>query len=430
MSMNEACRSRVEAAAGAGAEKAQCALSVTEKHAISFEGGDISLFRTTKDLNIQLSAIFDGRHGSLAANQEDTGTIDSEIRDLVASAASSPVDSACDIAPFRVAENLEDGVAGPEPEKMYDRVEEFLESVKKRYPEVTFRTAWLSFVREEKCLRNSNGLVVNSKAGRYELLVVFCSRKGGKTSTFNAFVGYSRDLNAPLLEWGRADSLLKESVEHTEAKPIDGKFTGDIIVSPECMGDFIRFVANYLRDGRIMSGSSEFKGKLGAVVAAPEFTLRSLPLSGELATGYFTTKDGFKANDIAIVEKGILRSLLLSQYAANKTGLPYSGNDGECYVVDAGGSELSGLVRNIKKGLLVTRVSGSDPNEKGDFSGVAKSSFYIEDGEIKFPVSETMISVNIPQMLLNIKGISRERINSGDSVCPWMAFSGVTISGR
>jgi len=61
---------------------------------------------------------------------------------------------------------------------------------------------------------------------------------------------------------------------------------------------------------------------------------------------------------------------------------------------------------------------------------VAKNSYYIEDGEIKYPVSETMIAGNLKDLLKSIKHISRETVNDGGSVFPWITFSGVTISGK
>ena len=84
----------------------------------------------------------------------------------------------------------------------------------------------------------------------------------------------------------------------------------------------------------------------------------------------------------------------------------------------------------LLEGLLVARFSGGRPNENGDFSGIAKNSYYIENGKILYPVSETMISGNIPQMFLNITGISRERTDFGAQVLPWIAFKDISISGK
>jgi len=61
---------------------------------------------------------------------------------------------------------------------------------------------------------------------------------------------------------------------------------------------------------------------------------------------------------------------------------------------------------------------------------VAKNSYYIENGEIQYPISESMITGNIKDMLLNIKEISSGRVNNGESLYPWITFSGITVSGK
>jgi len=414
-----------------GAQKAQCLVVETEKHIMNFETGSVSMFRTSRDLDVRVTALFDGRRGDISLNGSAAGGLDAAMAELEASAASAEADPAWDIAPFRPPEQRERAVPGPAPETMHARIKEFYTEAKRLYPGLNFLLAWLSFTSEIKCLRNSNGLAAESACGVYELALVFCTKAAGKTSTFNHFVGSSKDLGRPLLDWGGLDRLLRESGEHAAARSLSEKFVGEIVVSPECLWDFFRYIFNdCLKDGRVISGTSIYRDKLDCPIAHRELSVRSLPSSPELATGYSLTKDGFMARDLTLIENGVLKSFILSSYAAGKTGLPYVSNDGECYVIEPGRKSFSELIRNVERGLLVTRFSGAEPNEKGDFSGIAKNSFYIEGGKILFPVSETMISGNIPRMLQEISGISKERVNSGYSIYPWIACAGITVSGK
>ena len=84
----------------------------------------------------------------------------------------------------------------------------------------------------------------------------------------------------------------------------------------------------------------------------------------------------------------------------------------------------------VKKGVLLSRFSGGMPSSNGDFSRVAKNSYYIEEGEIRHPLSETMIAGNLVDLLMQLQDISTERINFGSSIIPWLRFSGVTVSGK
>jgi len=78
----------------------------------------------------------------------------------------------------------------------------------------------------------------------------------------------------------------------------------------------------------------------------------------------------------------------------------------------------------------MARFSGGNPSNSGDFSGVAKNSYLIKEGEIAQALTETMVSGNFADMLRNITAISLERVDYGYAVLPWVAVSGVTISGK
>ena len=83
---------------------------------------------------------------------------------------------------------------------------------------------------------------------------------------------------------------------------------------------------------------------------------------------------------------------------------------------------------SVKEGILITRFSGGRPNDRGDFSGIAKNSYYIKDGKLAFPIQETTVSGNMVDLLQNITGISVERLNFGSSILPWVKVSGITAS--
>lgn len=431
MSITEIGGNYLEELGKTGVKKAQCVLTNSEKHILAFESDRVSTFRTSRAFDARILAISGGKGASLSASCIDAPGIARAAAEAAAAVAAAPIDPALDITAPGPARTFNNGVRGPDAEKMFMRVSEFVLEVKSRYPALKFQTAYLSYTRETKLITNSLGLSMEAKTGLYEMALIFCSSVGGGTSSFNHYVGCVKNLDVPLMAWEGVERLLRQSAELVEARPLAGKFKGDIVVSPECLWDFLSFIANSaIKDNKLLAGISPYNGRLGQRLAVSEFTLRSLPVSGRLASGYAVTKEGEVAEDVDIIKRGILKNYLLSGYAAAKIGLKRVANDGECFVVEPGNSRMEDMIGSIKKGLLVTRFSGANPNDKGDFSGIAKNSFYIEDGKIRFPVSETMISANIPEMLLNIMDISKERINSGYSVYPWISFSGINISGR
>ncbi|MBQ3664082.1 MAG: TldD/PmbA family protein, partial [Clostridia bacterium] len=117
-------------------------------------------------------------------------------------------------------------------------------------------------------------------------------------------------------------------------------------------------------------------------------------------------------------------------YASNKLHLPRGGNDSFSLVMAPGDKTLDEIVSSIEKGILVGRFSGGQPSSNGDFSGVAKNSFLIENGKIGPALSETMISGNLADMLFRLRDVSSELVEDGMSVLPYAAFDGITVSGK
>ena len=99
-------------------------------------------------------------------------------------------------------------------------------------------------------------------------------------------------------------------------------------------------------------------------------------------------------------------------------------------VMRPGDRSVEEHIASNDKGIQVGRISGGPPRTNGDFSGVAKNSFLIENGKITHAVSETMISGNLADMLQNVVAISRDRVADGYSVLPYAAFDGLTVSGK
>ena len=131
-----------------------------------------------------------------------------------------------------------------------------------------------------------------------------------------------------------------------------------------------------------------------------------------------------------MIEDGVLKSFMLSLYVANKSGFARAKNSSFALVMKNGDTPYADMIKNIKKGIIVGRFSGGNPGTNGDFSGIAKNSFLIEDGEIKGAVSETMINGNLAELLQNVVAVSKETITDGNCVLPYVAVDKIVISGK
>ena len=165
-------------------------------------------------------------------------------------------------------------------------------------------------------------------------------------------------------------------------------------------------------------------------MADGRFSLALAPLHPSIVGGERYTDEGFLSENYSLIEEGILKSFQLSDYAARKTGLARGRNGSDYnFVVAPGPVSRDDMIKGIDQGILVGRFSGGDPANSGDFSGVAKNSYRIEQGVIKEALTETMINGNLADLLMHIRAISLEQVKDGSSLLPWIAFDGVLISG-
>jgi len=412
----------------AGADKAQCLLEDSEKNELNVDAGEFSLLRTIFDSNLTMTALKNDQKGTVSINKTTGEAIDEAVQQVIKLAESSPPDAAHDISPKQPVKEFSGGNDAPDLDMMYDRFQEFVEYVKLTSPLTILEQSIFDFTRRQNYLGNTNQVDFTISKGIYNFWAMFTSKEGKNSSSFNYSGFYANQIEQPLYRYGSLDMLLKQSSEQIHTKPLPKKFTGEIIVAPDCVDTFVRYATMYLRDHYLITGNSIFKDKLNESIADKKLTLHSKPVSEEIEAGYFVTEDGYETQNSTIIEKGVLRTFLLSLYGANKTGRDRAVNSGFAYVMDAGDVAYDEMVKSVKKGILLQRFSGGTPSDNGDFSGVAKNSYYIEDGKIQYPLIETMVSGNIGSLLHFIKDISQERINFGSDIYPWIKFDGVTIS--
>ena len=420
----------IDALLTAGAHKAQCVLHQTEKHELNVVAGEISLLRTTYDTQLSLTSILDQKQGSVTINQLDQVSLDNSIQEVIALTQSSTVDPAYDIAEQQAPKEFFSGPESPDLDRMYDKLARYLAYCQTTYPNTMQEEVNFDFTLKHTFLQNSNGVDFSARQGLYNFMTMFTSKEGKDTSSFNATGFSTKSFDDELHEYGTVNTLLKQSGEQVRTQPLAQPFTGDLIITPDCLEEFIEFITGYLRDYALISGNSIFKDQLQNPIASEKFTLHSCPMSEEIADGYFFTHDGYEAQNSPIIQDGILQTFLLSLYGSRKTNRARAVNEGGAYIIEPGATPADNMIKSVYQGVLLSRFSGGNPSENGDFSGVAKNSYYIERGEILYPLRETMISGNLLSLLKNIRHISQERINFGRAILPWMQVSNINISGK
>lgn len=115
--------------------------------------------------------------------------------------------------------------------------------------------------------------------------------------------------------------------------------------------------------------------------------------------------------DRNIIDSGVLSTYLLTSYSARKLGLTNTGHAGGIYnwTLSHTGQTFDELVKQMGTGLIVTEVMGQGVNGvTGDYSRGA-AGFYVENGEILYPVEEITIAGNLKEMYRNMVAVGKEQ---------------------
>ncbi|MCL1884992.1 MAG: TldD/PmbA family protein [Defluviitaleaceae bacterium] len=415
----------------AGADKASGRAHKSRTDEFNIEANKFTLMRTIFNDSLNLKALVGGRKGVTITNKLDKASIDEAVKNCIALAKSAEPDDAEDIA--TLVENKDFDTVGGEPDMtgLFNRSKEYLEQVRDALPKVMIESFSSVYNCGETAFVNSNGVCFSSKNDYYHFNSMFVGKDGEKSSSFNYGGALLADTSAPFIQAGMHRRLLEEAEKSINARMVDEKFIGKIIVTPAC-GDMIweTILDCFLGDRSMIEGTSRWKDALNTVVADKKLTFRASPHNPKMVSANQFTQDGFITRDADFIKDGVLKAFDLSLYGANKTGKPRADTASHNIEVYSGDTSLDDMIKGVDRGILLNRFSGGSPGASGDISGVAKNSFLIENGVITDALQETMISFNILDALKNITAISKERIHNGLSLLPWCCFDGITVSGK
>lgn len=170
-------------------------------------------------------------------------------------------------------------------------------------------------------------------------------------------------------------------------------------------------------EGRSFLSKAGGGTKLGEKLVDERVTIYSDPTDPRLPVASWGG-DGLPRNRVNWIEKGVIKNLAYSRFWAQKKGVqPLAGAGG--YIMEGGTQSLAELIKGTEKGILVTRLWYIRPVDPQTllFTGLTRDgTFYIENGEIKFPVKNFRFNESPIIMLNNLDALGKpERTVSGES---------------
>jgi PmbA protein len=133
-----------------------------------------------------------------------------------------------------------------------------------------------------------------------------------------------------------------------------------------------------------------------------------------------------------VVKDGVVQGYFLSTYSARKLGMASTGNAGGSHnlVLQTGDLDLAGLLNRMGSGLLVTEMLGQGTNMvTGDYSRGA-AGFWVENGEIAYPVEEITIAGNLKQMFKGILEVGNDVDRRHSKLTGSILIDNMTVAGH
>jgi PmbA protein len=183
--------------------------------------------------------------------------------------------------------------------------------------------------------------------------------------------------------------------------------------------------------GSLYRKSSFLLDSLGKAVFSPLVQIDDIPdIKRGLASAPFDD-EGVATARRRVVRDGVLQGYFLGSYSARKLNMRSTGNAGGNHNLILGdtGESFEELLRKLDRGLLVTELLGMGVNQvTGDYSRGA-AGFWVEGGEIAYPVQEITIAGNLREMFTGIIAIGNDIVVRGSRQCGSILIDGMTIAG-
>jgi PmbA protein len=228
-----------------------------------------------------------------------------------------------------------------------------------------------------------------------------------------------------------AQSVVQRTVRRLGAKKIATQ-SCPVIFVPELARGLIGNLIGAISGGNLYRRASFLLDQLDKQIF-PEFIniIEQPHLLKGLGSAPFDA-EGVATKQKDLIAKGILKTYLLGSYSARKLGMKSTGNAGGVHnvLVKDTGQNFNDLLKQMHKGLVVTELMGQGINlVTGDYSRGAFG-FWVENGEIQYPVHEITIAGNLKDMFAQIVAIGNDIDHRGNIQSGSIAIEKMMIAGE
>ena len=434
--MADVARRAIEIARARGASDSEVEVSAAVGQSVTVRRGEVETVEYNRDKGVGITVYFGQRRGNASTS------------DLSPDAVERTVEAACAIA----RHTAEDEAAGlPERGRLFrgdghdlDLYHSWGLSVEDAI--AIARRCEAAALAVDKRITNSEGATVSAYDSDFVLAnsLGFCDGFPSSKASVSCSV-VAEDGDGMQRDYWYTSQRDPAKLDDPEAV---GRITGEravarlggrrlatmdvpVLFEANIAGSLLSHFVSAASGSNLYRRSSFLIDRLGTQVFAPHLRILEDPhMKGEMASSRFDA-EGVATQPRAVVEDGVLKGWFLSTYSGRKLGLETTGNAGGNHnlIIPPGELDLAGLLKRMGRGFFVTELMGQGVNPvTGDYSRGA-SGFWVEGGEIRYPVDEVTIAGNLLDMFKGIVAVGNDVLVRGSKHHGSILLERMTIAG-
>ncbi|CAD83369.1 PmbA protein; putative modulatory Zn-dependent protease [Candidatus Blochmanniella floridana] len=280
-----------------------------------------------------------------------------------------------------------------------------------------------------KVFGNSHGMLSSYSSSQHAL---YCSVIAERDGIMQQNYAYTLNrvfnkLNTP--EWVGQESA-RRAIARLGSKKIK-TMKSKVLFASEIATSLFQHLSSAIQGNNVYRKSTFLLHQLGKKIFPSWISIKELPhVSRELGSAPFDN-EGVKTSNKLIIKNGVLNSWLLDTYSARKINFKNTGNSGGIYnwYVSCHNISFYELIEDMQRGLIVTDLMGQGVNIVTGHYSRGICGFWVENGEIQYPVNEVAISGNLMEMFSNIVAISNDIETRTNIRCGSVLIDSMQIAG-
>jgi predicted Zn-dependent protease len=188
--------------------------------------------------------------------------------------------------------------------------------------------------------------------------------------------------------------------------------TYPVVLAPRCIAEYFMYLMGSVSARSLDTKQSFFEGKLNEQVFPETITVTDNPQHPEMMQ-YDYTGSGHPYENMKIIEKGVFRNFMVSNYYAHKLKMKETGSEASALVMDTGDKTLNEMIAGIKKGIYISSLHYMNfiNAKETSLTGLTRDgTFLIEDGKITKVVNNLRFTEKISRVVENITEIENKAV--------------------